>query len=333
MKEQLVWKIAQNIMPEHATCDDAYHEALHEAPPQTRLYTVDTFVEGQHFSLQWQTPRTVAWRCLAAAVSDIAACGGTPLGWLLGLTLPATYMNDTNFITQLYQGFQEATQAFAPDLQLWGGDTTTGTEMVINITVIGQALHPVSLKRGHAAVGDVVITNGMAGLAHVGWKAHEANRAAEFPNAIEAFNTPTPKLAAGQLLATHCATHALMDTSDGLADAALKIAHASGVSIQLDEVLLPVHCEVPQALRSGLIPDIHTALLYGGEDFNLLGCISKQQWQQHGVALEQAGFYRIGDVHAMQESTPNACIRLLNGEVKPLSFDRTYQHFTPEAID
>lgn len=329
MNEHTVWHAAQHIMPPHATADDAFHEALLPNQSRVRLYSVDTFVEDQHFNLSWMPPHAVAWRCLAAAVSDIAACGGTPLGWLLGLTLPHKRAGNKAFIHELYDGFSSATQAFAPTLELWGGDTTTGTHLVLSITVIGECAQGVSLKRSHAQPGDIIITNGYSGLAHLGWKAHEAGLSEAFPHAIHAFDFPVPELDSGKMLAGIAPNAALMDTSDGLADAALKIAHASGVYLQIEEALLPVHPEVSTALKQDIIKTSYEATLYGGEDFNLFGCLPIQHWNTHTEAFQQAGFYAIGHVLSAQAQAPGACLKQKDGTIMPFDFKHTFQHFVP----
>lgn len=60
------------------------------SPGMELLLTTDSQEEGVHFRSQWSTPQDIGWRCLAVNVSDIAAMGGSPLGALVALCVPAT---------------------------------------------------------------------------------------------------------------------------------------------------------------------------------------------------------------------------------------------------
>jgi thiamine-monophosphate kinase len=336
MREQAIWAIAARLMPPGATGDDAYHHG--GVPPSgaapTHLYSVDTFVEGTHFDLTQLPLEAVGWRCLAAALSDIAACGGTAMAWLLGLTLPPHPTPEA--VQALYAGFEAMLkacpfpEAAAPPPPLWGGDTTRGPHWVLSITAIGQAAPGVSLKRAHAQPGDIVLAQGPAGLAHLGWKASASGQAAQYPESIHRFRYPLPQFQAGWTLATCCPRAALMDTSDGVADAALKIAEASHLVVVLHEDALAVHPELVRGCEQGLLASVEEALLYGGEDFLLFATVSESEWQTHHAALQAVGFEAIGHVKALRPGeSPHAQLQGHDGTCTPLVWEHTFQHFTP----
>src|SRR3979490_1161296 len=69
--------------------DDA---ALYRPKPgHQTILTCDWFLEGTHFFLEKHPPDAVGWKCLARAVSDVAAMGGAPRCFLLSLALPETH--------------------------------------------------------------------------------------------------------------------------------------------------------------------------------------------------------------------------------------------------
>src|SRR3984957_19847135 len=90
------------------------------APGHETILTCDWSLEGTHFLRGKHPADSIGWKCLARAVSDIAAMGGVPRCFLLSLALPAElggkWFND--FLT----GLHRAGKTF--DCQLAGGDTT-----------------------------------------------------------------------------------------------------------------------------------------------------------------------------------------------------------------
>jgi thiamine-monophosphate kinase len=328
VQESVVWEIAQSLlMPTGAIADDCFHEPLNELLPNAtsviRLYSVDTFVENQHFDFGFCTPYEIGWRTLAASLSDIAACGGTPIYFLVGLVLPNIASEDD--VEGFYSGMKGCLNASQCRAQLIGGDTTTGTQWVITITVIGQASS--SLKRNQAKAGDYLIATGHHGLSHLGLRLLQQNASTNktlLP--CQQFLKPLPRLEAGQGLLAISPSSALMDSSDGLADACLKIAHASGVQVLLNQDWLPI----ASPLMNYGLEQAQPWILYGGEDFELVGSIAPDVWHANLTALKRLGFRVHGWV--TEAVVPSAW--LVQGEslekherLEPLSFEKTYQHF------
>src|SRR5260221_3846250 len=55
------------------------------------VLTCDWFLEGSHFLRDKHPPDSIGWKCLARAVSDVAAMGGEPTHFLLSLAVPGTH--------------------------------------------------------------------------------------------------------------------------------------------------------------------------------------------------------------------------------------------------
>lgn len=70
---------------------------------------------------------------------------------------------------------------------------------------------------------------------------------------------------------------ALMDASDGFADAILQIARASSVGLMIELGSIPIHEETRKIAAEAGVDPIEWAL-YGGEDYELVGCIDANVW-------------------------------------------------------
>ena len=220
-------------------------------PPGERLVaSTDTSVEDVHFRADWLSPREIAYRACAAALSDLAAAGAHPLGMLVALSLPARWLAHAN---ELADGIADA--ARATDTPVVGGDTTGAAQLTLGITVLGAAVRP--LRRDGARSGDLLWVTGALGGPGAALRAWLAG-GEPAPHHRARFAHPEPRLAAGRWLAAHGATAAL-DLSDGLAADARHLAAASGVWLELDVDRLP--------LVDGVSPD---DALASGEEYELL---------------------------------------------------------------
>src|SRR5271170_8333214 len=78
------------------------------------ILTCDWFLEGTHFLRDKHPADTVGWKCLARAVSDIAAMGGIPSCFLLGLALPRALTG--NWFGEFLRGLRRASKALHCEL-------------------------------------------------------------------------------------------------------------------------------------------------------------------------------------------------------------------------
>src|ERR1700720_2267739 len=98
------------------------------------VLTCDWFLEGPHFLRDKHPADSVGWKCLARAVSDIAAMGGQPRCFLLSLALPNTHTG--RWLNQFLAGLRRAARKFKCPLA--GGDTTRRREILANVMVFGE---------------------------------------------------------------------------------------------------------------------------------------------------------------------------------------------------
>ncbi|AKM09216.1 thiamine-phosphate kinase [Croceicoccus naphthovorans] len=223
----------------------------------TLVITHDMMVEGVHW-LPRQDPADVAWKLVAANLSDLAAKGAQPLALVMGYML-----GDAAWNARFVEGLDEAVVRFG--VALLGGDTVStpqGSARSIGITAIGQPQVVPSPSRADAKPGQALWITGTVGGALAGF---EALRAGSTDEALTApFRRPEPHVAAGEALAKHVG--AMMDVSDGLLLDATRMAQASGTTIAIDSSAVPV---VPA------LADRRDEAMRWGDDYNLLFTLSE----------------------------------------------------------
>ena len=239
--------------------DDA---ALVKARPgQEMILTCDWFLEGTHFLWEKHPPAAVGWKCLARAVSDVAAMGGVPRCFLLSLALPARATSE--WLSAFLRGLRRASRFLG--CALAGGDTTRREEPLISITVIGEVRTGRAILRSEARAGDLLYVTGRLGEAELGLRLLRGGRGiARAKNAaLRKHLYPEPRLEVGQWLAENRLASAMMDLSDGLSTDLARLCEASGVGARIWAERLPVSHRVERA--DGL-----SMALHGGDDYELL---------------------------------------------------------------
>jgi thiamine-monophosphate kinase len=217
---------------------------------QRLIASTDASVEGVHFRREWLTPREIGARAAAAAMSDLAAMAATPLGLLLALALPQSWLPE---IEEVARGVGEmASRTRCP---IVGGNLARADVLSLTITVLGSAVTP--LTRAGARSGDILYVTGLLGGSVT---ALQALLTGASPRADhrEKFAAPRPRLDEARWLADRGATAAI-DISDGLLADAGHLAAASGVAIELDPARYPCAGGVSGAVAS-----------WSGEEYELL---------------------------------------------------------------
>jgi thiamine-monophosphate kinase len=250
----------------------------------------DMLVEGRHF-LSTVEPRRLGHKALAVNLSDLAACGATPLAFTLALALLRA---DETFL----QGFAEGLFALADEqgIELVGGDTTQGP-LTLCVTVFGDVPAGQALLRSGARVGDDIWLSGTVGDARLALEAFRGSVALpgdDFESVRVAMEQPQPRVALGQAL--RGVAGSAIDVSDGLLGDLSHILRASGVAatVQVDAVpRSSVLARQPQPLQ-------RTCTLAGGDDYELVFTAPPRHADAVHAAACRAGVpvTRIGSVEA-----------------------------------
>jgi thiamine-monophosphate kinase len=264
--------------------------------------SVDTMVEGVHFPVAAPS-RELAYRCVATALSDLAAMGAAARGITLALTLPQP---DEDWLSDFSQGLAQVLADF--DVVLLGGDTTRGP-LTLTVQVLGEVPAGQALRRSGAAVGDGVYVSGTVGDAAAGLQVLQGKWVGDLSESdglVARFYRPQPRLALGQLL--RGVASSAIDISDGLLADAGHLCTQSSVGIKIDAPCVPLSAAL------AALPDREAGLqlgLGGGDDYELLFTVPP--------GLEDripAGCTRIGEVI---EGAGVSCIEA--------SGDGGYRHF------
>jgi thiamine-monophosphate kinase len=262
---------------------------------QTLLWTADMLLEGIHFRLDWIDPASLGWKSLAVNLSDIAAMGGTPVGALLSLALPAERTGA--WLDAFVDGLAECARAYG--VALLGGDTNRAEQVVIDVSVLGVvAGRPV--PRSGAQAGDWLLVSGALGGSRAGLYALMAGEASAID--LTPHFRPIPRLQVGARARELGAT-AMMDISDGLAADLPKLLRASGVGAVIYAAQVPVHPAAAHWAQAHGLDPVAFAIA-GGEDYELLIAAPPPVAQQLLECVPaEAGvpLTHIGEVIAAQE--------------------------------
>ena len=228
------------------------------------IVSTDTSTAGVHFPDDL-FPEDIAYKSVAAAASDLAAMGASPLGMTLAISLPE---HDALWLHGFSQGLAAASSDF--ELPLIGGDTTRGL-LSITVTVMGQCAIGQKLLRSGASAGELLCVSGTLGDSALGLsmlQGKERGLDIEFEDQeylLSRFSRPASRISLGEDLlgqATSC-----IDVSDGLLADAAHIADASGCKLVIDSAKLPLSAALVASIGRERALELAAA---GGEDFELL---------------------------------------------------------------
>lgn len=275
-------------------------------PPAGRelVVTADAMVEGVHF-LPGTEASLIARKLLRVNLSDLAAMGSVPLGYLVTLSVPRSFGDDW------FAGFASGLALDQAEfgIALFGGDTTqTPGPLTVSLTAIGHVAPGTALRRSGAQAGDAVWVTGTIGDGVLGLAAARGDLADPDGVLKGRYDLPTPRLG----LALAGWAKACMDVSDGLFQDLGHICRASGVAAVVDANLIPISM---QALAAG--PDWREAAMIGGDDYELLIAAPAGRTPPLGVVATRIGRFE-----------PGHGVRVLDQDGRDLGLDRRgWSHF------
>jgi thiamine-monophosphate kinase len=261
------------------------------------VLTCDWFLEGTHFLRDKHPPDAVGWKCLARAVSDIAAMGAVPRCFLLSLALPRELAG--SWLDDFLGGLRRAARRFGCSLA--GGDTTERREVLINVTVVGEVRRGREVRRSGARPGDIIYVSGRLGEAELGWRLlRERKRGLSTREArLRKHLYPEPRLELGRWLSEKRVASAMMDLSDGLSSDLRRLCEASGVGAEIrSELLPPVRVTILERNRG---VDPLQLPLHGGDDYELLFTVTKSKSKRLPRSMGGVALTPIGEVTRARE--------------------------------
>ncbi len=286
------------------------------------VVTTDAIVEGVHF-LADDPPDTVARKALRVNLSDLAAKGATPAGFVLTLALRGA---DDAWLTPFARGLGSDAGLFG--CPLLGGDTvSTPGPLTISITAFGRVPAGRMVRRGGAKPGDRVVVTGTIGDAALGLDILRGGAAAALADAgakamlIGRYRVPQPRNALATAVRDHA--HAAIDVSDGLAGDLAKLCGVSGVSAVIDAPSIPLSAVAAELLARGSVG--MDAIVSGGDDYEVLCAIPEDSFEAFAQAAGQA---RVAVTSIGMVVAGSSVPRFLDREGRPIALPHlSYSHF------
>jgi thiamine-monophosphate kinase len=298
--------------------------AIFEPPAGHDLVlTADAVAGGVHFFPD-DPPDAIARKALRVNLSDLAAKGAKPIGFLLTLALPAGI--EDAWLEKFSAGLRADAEAFA--CPLFGGDTirTTGA-VTVSIFAFGSVPHGKIVKRSGAKAGDRIIVTGTIGDAALGLRLRKEGAAQKWKLDASArdqllgrYLMPQPRLLLAEALQTHAS--AAMDVSDGLVGDLTKLCGVSGVSAEIDASSIPLSA----AAQTALVSDARLieTILTGGDDYEIVCAMRPDQVPTFRARAAMADV-AVTDIGVAVDGTDEPRFIGANG---PLSFARkSFSHF------
>jgi len=298
--------------------DDA---AVLEGRGDDIVVTTDAIVAGVHF-LPDDPPEAVARKALRVNLSDLAAKGAVPAGFVLTLALPRA---DEAWLGPFARALGEDIAAYR--CPLLGGDTvSTPGPVMVSITAFGRVPTGTMVRRSGAQPGDRIAVSGSIGDAALGLRllkgaAGDGLSPAARGFLVARYREPQPRLPLAAALRN--AASAAMDVSDGLAGDLGKLCAASGVTATVAADRIPLSEAARAALTAGV--GSLEALIAGGDDYEVVCTVPPERWAgfvrqaaEAGVAVADLGIVAAG----------RAPPRFLEGRGQEMALPRrSFSHF------
>ena len=250
------------------------------------VVTTDAIVEGVHF-LPDDPPDTVARKALRVNLSDLAAKGATPAGFVLTLALRHP---DEAWLQPFASALGEDARQFG--CPLLGGDTvSTPGPLMVSVTAFGRVPSGKMVHRSGAKPGERVLVTGTVGDAALGLailrggKVHAATDPAARDALVGRYRVPQPRVAMAEIVRDHAS--AAMDVSDGLAGDLTKLCGVSGVSATIDLGSIPLSAAARDLVSRGVV-GLET-LIAGGDDYEILCTMPEDRVEAFALAARHAG--------------------------------------------
>jgi thiamine-monophosphate kinase len=302
--------------------DDA---AFIKPPPGCDLVLkTDAIIGGVHF-FPVDAADDVARKALRVNLSDLAAKGAKPLGFLLSLALPKETGDD--WLGRFAEGLRDDAERFG--CPLFGGDTDrTPGPITISIAMFGSVPEGTMVRRAGAGPGDRVFVSGSIGDAALGlalrkktdmgaaWQLGDAER----EHLRSRYLLPQPRNALAEAVRGHAS--AAMDVSDGLAGDFAKLCRASRVAAEIEVARVPLSDSAKAVLAAE--PAMLETALTGGDDFEIVCTVPAGNAGSFRAAAKAAdvAVSEIGEIKAGEG------VRFVDSNGRALAFKRaSFSHF------
>ena len=281
--------------------DDA--AVLDPPPGRSLVLAADAMVAGVHF-LPDDPAGTIGRKLLRVNLSDLAAMGAVPLGYLMTTAFPRDI--DDAWIAEFAAGLALDQREFG--LDLLGGDTVaTPGPMSLSLTILGHVAPGTALRRKGARAGDEIWVSGSIGDGMLGLGVLQGRFAADPAGHLAGrYRLPRPRLGLGQGLVG--IARAAMDVSDGLVQDLGHLCRAGGVAAEIEAGLVPLSASAAALVAAD--PALLPRCLTGGDDYELIFAAPPGSGAAIRALASNTAATRIGHFTA---GAPHVTVRDKNG--------------------
>ena len=280
--------------------DDA--AVLRQFSGRDTVITTDLLIEDVDFRRETAPARLLGHKTLAVSLSDVAAMGARPRWTLCSIGVPEDIW-DSPFVEEFYQGLFALADRY--DVKLIGGDVSrTPDKIVIDSIVLGECDRTAPVMRSGASVGDRLFVTGSLGSASGGLRLLERgariNKTKDHDwHTIEPLLlrqlAPEPRVGWGLVLGQERLATSMIDLSDGLSSDLHHLCSESKVGALIQAANLPVDDLVTELCGRRALDPLMLAL-HGGEDFELLFTVARENVPRLPRKVDGVGVTEIGEI-------------------------------------
>ena len=293
------------------------------------VITKDMLVSNRHF-FDSDPPEAIAAKALRVNLSDLAAKGATPLGFLLGIALPANW--EPEWLERFATGLGKDIATY--NCQLYGGDTVCALDdLVISITAFGTVPKGKIVRRTTMRAGDSLYVSGTIGDSALGlkmrlateqwvsdFKQHQPKDNIEY--FLKRYLLPEPRVELNAAVLEYAS--ACMDISDGFVGDLVKMLGTNNLKLDLSATRIPMS----EAARNAMLIEPETAktVFTGGDDYELLIAVSPNNTHafERAVAKTKTAVTYLGTA----EQSESVSLKILDATGNPIQFvNKSYAHF------
>ena len=253
------------------------------------LVSTDLLIEGIHFDLSYMPLKHLGYKSVMVNLSDLYAMNAHPTQITVSIAVSNRFTLEA--LEELYKGMELACKNYKVDLV--GGDTSSSTTgLIISVTVMGQAEKEKISYRSGAKPNDLLLVSGDLGGAYMGLQVLEREKdvfkvnpnnqpdLALYSYCVERQLKPEARKDIIELLEeVGIIPNAMIDLSDGLSSEIFHLCKSSGVGCDVYEEKLPADPQTSGTAEEFKI-NTSTALLNGGEDYELLMAIKTEDYDK-----------------------------------------------------
>jgi thiamine-monophosphate kinase len=300
---------------------------ISESGRRDLIVTTDLLAEGVDFHLNAAPARLIGHKALAVSLSDVAAMGARPLWSFLSFAMPRDRWHG-NFKDEFVAGYLALADEFGVTLS--GGDVSESISgIVIDSIVLGEVESGAAVKHSGARPGDQIYVTGNLGGAAAGLKLIEmgmrvseppavAGGPASVPGAVTTGSSensdddaiqslllrqlrPNPRVGWGIVLGEQRLATSMIDISDGLSSDLHHLCRESHVGALIEANAIPLDHDVKTLCGRRALDPLALAL-HGGEDFELLFTVAKENISRLPKKVDGVQISRVGEITDREES-------------------------------